>query len=142
MEQPKKPLETAAPPKMMPVKAEEPVKEVAAEEEVEEEDSTEFVGLSTPMPYSGGDLALDWGTASIGAGTLYPTQPYAVQSGGFFPWGRGFGNSGSGDIIYPGSPSTVINNIINIIGNINKFNRIIKVRVRLMFWLWSNSVRV
>ncbi len=98
--------------KTEPVKAEEPVKEVAAEEEEEDEDSTEFVGLSTPMPYSGGDLALDWGTASIGAGTLYPTQPYAVQNGGFFPWGRSNG-SDSGDIVYPGSPSTVINNIIN-----------------------------
>jgi hypothetical protein len=94
-----------------PVKAEEPVKAVSAEEE-ETEDETEFVSFGAPAPYRGGDLALDWGVASIGAGTLYPQQPYAVQSGGFFPWGRGVGSS-NGDVIYPGSPSTIINNIIN-----------------------------
>jgi hypothetical protein len=98
--------------KTEPAKAEEPIKEAVAEEE-EEEETTEFASFAGPAPYSGGDLALDWGTASIGAGTLYPQQPYAVQSGGFFPWGRGVGGQSSGDVIYPGSPTTIINNIIN-----------------------------
>ncbi|MBY0586864.1 hypothetical protein K2X85_06790 [bacterium] len=101
--------------KTEPVKAEEPIKEASAEEEGEE--TTEFTSFGVPAPFSGGDLALDWGTASIGAGTLYPQQPYAAQSGGFFPWGRGnVGSNGSGDVIYPNSPTTIINNIINNYG--------------------------
>ena len=83
---------------------------VVATEAEEDEDATEFVNFSDPAPYSGGDLALDWGVASIGAGTLYPNQQYvATGGGGFFGGG---GNNGGSDSFYPGVPNTVINNTI------------------------------
>jgi hypothetical protein len=96
-------------------KKEEDLEAVSAEEE--DELATEFVDFAPPAPYRG-DLALDWGTASIGAGTLYPTpQGFMGGGGGFFPWGSGTGSNGS--FVAPNVPPTVINNIINNTNNNN-----------------------
>lgn len=95
---------------------EDPALAKASAEEAEESD-LEFVNFSAPAPYTGGDLALDWGVASIGAGTLYPNQPYVNAGAGGFFGGRGGG--GNGDSFLPGVSYTIINNTIinNIINN-------------------------
>lgn len=83
----------------------------SATEEEEDEAATEFVDFSAPAPYGGGDAALGWGIASIGAGTLYPTPQGFLGGSGFFPY-RGYGNSnGSSSTYIPGT--TIINNIIS-----------------------------
>lgn len=91
------------------VKAEEKVDDPAANEE---ESVTEFASLSEPTPYAGGDMALDWGVASIGAGTLYPTPPYSSGGAGLFGLPRGSGSS-SGDFFSQSYPTIINNNIIN-----------------------------
>lgn len=77
-----------------------------------EEDATEFMSFSDPAPYNGGDLALDWGVATIGAGTLYPNPPYLTggAAGGFLG-GRGGGDDPT---FFPSPPDV---NVINIINN-------------------------
>ena len=81
----------------------------------DEESVTEFVDYSAPASYGGGDLALDWGVASIGAGTLYPNVQN-LSGGGAFPFMRGMGSSnGSGGSSASVQPSPII--IYNIINN-------------------------
>jgi len=83
----------------------------------DEESVAEFVNYSAPASYGGGDLALDWGVASIGAGTLYPNAQN-LSGGGAFPFMRGWGNGSngsSGGSSASVTPSPII--IYNIINN-------------------------
>lgn len=97
--------------KAVEIDPEEKTLEAAAGEETEE-DATEFMSFSDPAPYNGGDLALDWGVASIGAGTLYPNQAYLT--GGAFGGFGGRGGGGDDPSFFPGAPDV---NIIRIINN-------------------------
>lgn len=102
--------------KEVAVKEEDPVTEAVAateEEEEDEEDVTEFVDFSAPGTYGGGDMALDWGVAAIGAGTLYPTPQGFTGGGGFFPWGSQGTSTDGSTYVAPSVPPTIINNIIN-----------------------------
>lgn len=61
----------------------------------EEELVTENAAFNQVYGLSLSELALDWGVAVIGPGTLYPNQ-YGVASGGGFFGGSGSSNGGSG----------------------------------------------
>jgi hypothetical protein len=68
-----------------------------------------------------GQLALDWGVATIGSGTLMPTPgiPLGSGLGGFWPRGYGNNNNSSGGLSAAGYPIIlpIVPNIIN--NNIN-----------------------
>jgi hypothetical protein len=79
--------------------------ETAAQEQVLEPARLSLPNLSL------GHLALDWGVATIGSGTLVPQTP-GFNGAGFFPgFGRG-GNGSSGSGAFPGY-GPVIYNVIN-----------------------------
>jgi hypothetical protein len=94
------------------VAAEAAVADPAVTEEVAAQEAVlEPARLSLPN-LSLGHLALDWGVATIGSGTLVPQTP-GFNGGMMFPgFGRGGNGSGGGSGFFPGY-GPVIYNIIN-----------------------------
>jgi hypothetical protein len=90
---------------------EDPIANVAAEDE---EIVTESVAF-TSTPLNLGHMALDWGVATIGAGTLMPTTGILGIGGVGFPGGGNGGGSYANDDVQPYIPSIV--NQITIINN-------------------------
>lgn len=92
--------------------------EVDALEEVKAEEDlvTEPVGFNYPSALSLGHMALDWGVATIGAGTLMPTTPYIGGYGRGFPGGFGNGAGSYND------PSENFNDFPTIINQITIIN--------------------
>lgn len=96
------------------VKVEDPaLAAVSAEEDI----VTEPAGFAYGSALSLGHMALDWGVATIGSGTLMPTSGIMGFGGGYFP--RGWNNGNGGDSGSPGSSGPpVIVNQITIVNNV------------------------
>lgn len=69
---------------------EEVAEAVSARQSVLDPAGLRFKGLNLP------DMALDWGLATIGPGTLHPTNYAIASSSGFFPGSGSTGSSASG----------------------------------------------
>ncbi|MFO0945444.1 MAG: hypothetical protein U1D30_05780 [Planctomycetota bacterium] len=102
------------------VAATEEEKDAVESVKAEEEIVTEPVAFGYPSALSLGHMALDWGVATIGAGTLMPTTPYVGSYGRGFPRG-GFGN-GNGSVSDPTDNINDFPTIINQITIINNNN--------------------
>lgn len=96
------------------VEEEDSLENVAAEEEL----VTEPAGFTYPSALTLGHMALDWGVATIGAGTLMPTTGILGVGGLGFP-GNGANGSGGGGFVNDDFNPYVppINNQVTVINN-------------------------
>lgn len=85
---------------------------------VDQEIVTEPAGLTFPSSFSLDGLALDWGVATIGSGTLFPTTSTSFSGLGGIIGSRGSAGD-SAAILVPagnGNLTQIITNIVNDIG--------------------------